>query len=70
MNNDKTKVVWFGCEQPPNIIYLPHLKFEWNPETFTLLGIEFTIGLENITDKNINKKNNRNDSGIRYVVKM
>ena len=56
MNNDKTKVVWFGCEQPPNIIYLPHLKFEWNPETFTLLGIEFTIGLENITDKNINKK--------------
>ena len=23
MNFDKTNVVWFGCEEPPNRIYLP-----------------------------------------------
>jgi len=56
MNNDKTKVVWFGCQNPPETIYLPHLNFHWNPETFTLLGVDFTIDLYNITDININKK--------------
>lgn len=56
MNFDKTKVVWFGCENPPNITYLPHLPFEWNPKTFTILGVEFTTDLQNITDINIRKK--------------
>ena len=56
MNFDKTKVVWFGCEEPPNIKYLNHLNFEWNPKSFTLLGVEFTIDLKNISDKNIYKK--------------
>jgi len=39
MNFDKSKVVWFGCEEPPNITYLNHLNFEWNPKFFTLLEI-------------------------------
>ena len=56
MNFDKTKVVWFGCEHPPETVYLPHFKFDWNPTSFTLLGIEFTKDLKNITDININKK--------------
>ena len=56
MNFDTTKVVWFGCDKPPNTVYLPHLKFEWNPETFNLLGVEFTTNLHNITDININRK--------------
>ena len=56
MNFDKTKVVWFGCETPPNIIYLPHLPFEWNPPCFSVLGVDFTITLNNITDNNITKK--------------
>ena len=56
MNFDKTKVIWFGCEHPPDVIYLPHLNFEWNPKSFQLLGIEFTVDLKNITDKNIRKK--------------
>ena len=55
MNFDKTKVVWFGCENPANITFLPHLPFEWNPKTFTILGVEFTTNLENITDINIRK---------------
>ena len=56
MNFDKTKVIWFGCENPPNTTYLPHLPFEWNPKSFTILGVEFTTDLENITDINIQKK--------------
>ena len=58
MNFDKTKVVWFGCKDPPNIKYLDQLNFEWNPKTFTLLGVEFTTDLNNIADKNILKKMN------------
>ena len=56
MNFDKTRVIWFGCENSPNITYLPHLPFEWNPKTFTILGVEFTTDLNNITDINIQKK--------------
>ena len=56
MNFDKTKVVWFGCEHPPEKIYMPHLNFEWNPTSFKVLGVEFTIDLKNITEININNK--------------
>ena len=56
MNFDKTKVVWFGCKDPPSISYLDHLNFEWNPKSFSLLGVEFTTDLKDITDKNIMKK--------------
>ena len=56
MNFDKTKVVWFGCEHRPDTVYLPHLKLEWNPTSFRVLGVDFTVGLENIADININKK--------------
>ena len=56
MNFDKTKVVWFGCEDPPETRFLPELNFEWNPRSFNILGVEFTTDLKNITDININKK--------------
>ena len=64
MNFDKTKVIWFGCSQPPNITYLPHLKFEWNPKTFNLLGIEFTTNVQNITEINLNRKLNEINNEI------
>ena len=56
MNFDKTKVIWFGCEETLNTRYLEHIKFEWNPETFNVLGIDFTTNLNDITDINIRKK--------------
>ena len=58
MNFDKTKVVWFGCEQPNNTVYLPELNFEWNPKSFTILGITFTTDLKDISDINILQKMN------------
>ena len=56
MNFEKTKVIWFGCDRAPETIYMPELKFDWNPKTFSVLGIDFTIDLKNITDINITKK--------------
>ena len=56
MNFEKTKVIWFGCDRTPEITYMPELNFDWNPKTFSVLGIEFTIDLKNITDINITKK--------------
>ena len=58
MNFDKTKVMWFGCEHRIDTVYLPDLNFEWNPKTFTVLGIEFTVDLKNITDINIENRMN------------
>ena len=58
MNYNKTKVVWFGNDKIPKTTFLPHLNFEWNPKTFTILGVEFTVDLKNITDLNITKKMN------------
>ena len=56
MNFDKTKCVWFGCEQAPNVRYMPTFDFDWNPETFRMLGVDFTVNLQDISDININKK--------------
>ena len=56
MNFDKTKVVWFGCVDTPKEVFLPDLNFEWNPPTFTILGVEFTRDLKNITEINIERK--------------
>ena len=53
INDDKTKVIWFGCPRPPEIKYMKELNFEWNPANFRLLGINFTIDLEEITERNI-----------------
>ena len=55
MNFEKTKVIPFGETNANNNVFCPHLKFEWSPKTFTVLGIEFTINLKDITDNNIKK---------------
>ena len=57
MNLDKTKCIWFGCVRPPpeNIV-LHEVNIEWNPENFTVLGVEFTTDLKEITKINLKKK--------------
>ena len=56
MNFQKTKVISIGTDTPPVETFLPHLPFEWNPETFNILGIEFTKNLKDISDKNLESK--------------
>ena len=53
MNNDQTKVIWFGCPRPPETRYMPQHPFEWNPEHFRILGIDFTADLNDITEINL-----------------
>ena len=55
MNFEKTKVVHFGETSNINETFCPHMNFEWNPKTFTVLGIEFTANLKDITENNIKK---------------
>ena len=33
---------WLGSNINSNIRYMPHLKFEWNPANFKIVGIWFT----------------------------
>ena len=56
LNMDKTKVIWFGCPRPPEIIYSPELNFIWNPRSFKVLGVQFTTDLDDITDINLTQK--------------
>ena len=56
MNYEKTKVIWFGCKRTPTDIFLPEMNFQWNPTSFNILGVDFTVDLKNITDINIEKK--------------
>ena len=56
MNLDKTKCIWFGCVRPPENIVLHEVNIEWNPEKFTVLGVEFTTDLKQITKINLKKK--------------
>ena len=53
---DKTKCIWFGCVRPPENIVLHKVYIEWNPEKFTVLGVEFTTNLKEITKINLKKK--------------
>ncbi|GFO15076.1 reverse transcriptase [Plakobranchus ocellatus] len=53
MNQDKAKVIWFGCPRPPETIYLPNLQFDWNPRKFSVLRTTFSTDLERITENNI-----------------
>ncbi|GFS14168.1 reverse transcriptase-like protein [Elysia marginata] len=55
MNVEKTKVMWFGCPRPPETKYLPDLKLEWNPQQFTVLGIDFTTDLKDMTKIDLTK---------------
>lgn len=56
MNFDKTKVVCLGNQIDSGTKYMPHLQFEWNPNTFTLLGTEFNVTLKGLMDLNLQNK--------------
>ena len=55
MNLDKTKCICFECVRRPENIVLHEVNIEWNPEKFTVLGVEFTTDLKEITKINIKK---------------
>ena len=56
MNLDKTKCIRFGCVRRPENIVLHKVNIEWNLENFTVLGVEFTTDLKEITKINLKNK--------------
>ena len=64
MNFEKTKVITLGNTRN-DIRYMPNLDLEWNPKTFTVLGIEFNKKLQNLLYINLNRKVNEINSLIK-----
>ena len=56
INIEKTIVIWLGSNTNSNIRYMPHLKFEWNPPKFKILGIWFTNDLSSCARLNFDTK--------------
>ena len=55
MNSSKTQAIWLGCKKHSEVRFLPHLKMDWNPPKFKILGVWFTadlIGCEQINYDN------------------
>ena len=55
MNFEKTKAIWLGHLNTIGQCFSKY-DFEWNPNVFTILGIDFRRNLHNIADENISKK--------------
>ena len=55
INSSKTKIVWIGSKQFSNQVF-HHIrwKLDWECTTFILLGIEFSVKLNEVTLLNFN----------------
>lgn len=42
LNAEKTQVIWLGSKKNCQTQFLPHMKLQWNPESFKILGIWFS----------------------------
>ena len=56
MNSSKTKAVWVGNKKYSDQIICPNMKLNWSHENFRVLGIDFSLDLNCITDINFTKK--------------
>ena len=56
INIEKTKVIWIGRKKNSNTRYCEEYKLEWNPKTFTLLGIKFSVNLHEMISINYEEK--------------
>ena len=56
MNSSKTKAVWVGNKKYSDQIICPNMKLNWSHENFKVLGIDFSLDLNCITDIHFTKK--------------
>ena len=56
MNATKTQSVWLGNRKGSPVRYMPHLKMDWNPPKFKILGIWLTADLTDCETLNYNDK--------------
>jgi hypothetical protein len=56
MNASKTKGVWLGNKKYSDLILCPESNLHWSHSNFKLLGIEFSLDLNCITEIHFSKK--------------
>lgn len=55
-NITKTQCIWFGEKAGSEDVLCPHYKLQWNNPYFTVLGITFSVNIDDIFDLNCNDK--------------
>ena len=56
INCEKSFVLWIGASAGCNVVFLPELKFKWNPATFKILGVTFSLKTSDIAKINYENK--------------
>jgi hypothetical protein len=56
MNPTKTQAVWLGSKKNSDVRFLQHLKMDWNPPKFKILGVWLTSNLEECENINYFEK--------------
>ena len=56
MNSSKTQAIWHGSKRQSLIKYLPHIKIDWNPPKYKILGAWLTAHLIDCEEINYNDK--------------
>ena len=56
MNEEKTQAIWLGKSKNSKVKYLPHLNINWNPNKFKILGIWFTVNIQECEKINCQNK--------------
>jgi exonuclease III len=56
LNYDKTVNVWLGNKRNSKVTFADHIKMEWNPIKFKILGLWFTNDLKGMADLNYTEK--------------
>ena len=52
VNNDKTQIAWIGSSRNSNVRYMRDKNFIWDPGSFKVLGIHFSVNTNEITNIN------------------
>ena len=58
INVDKTKAVWIGSRRNSKLRFMPEINLDWNPVTFTALGVVFSTDVFEIVRINFENKLN------------
>ena len=56
INNDKTQIAWIGSSRNSNVKYMRDKNFIWDPGTFKVLGIHFSVHTNEISHINFDGK--------------